>query len=64
MARNKRDSAQQINPKSVDPDTGELVDAEEVEGAEKRPAGKGSGVLDALKRAARDAAMRRVSTKR
>jgi len=46
MARNKRDSAQQINPKSVDPDTGELVDAGEP------PAAKKPGVLDALKQAA------------
>jgi hypothetical protein len=58
MARNKRDPAQRINPKSVDPDTGELVDAGEP------PSPKRSGALDALKRAARDAAMRRVSTKR
>jgi hypothetical protein len=58
MAKKSRDSAQQINPKSVDPDTGELYDPSEA------PAAKRSGVLDALKRAARDAAMRRVSTKR
>jgi hypothetical protein len=64
MARNKRDPAQQINPRSVDPETGELVDAEDLDGAEKSPARKGSGILDALKQRARDAAMRRVSTKR
>jgi hypothetical protein len=58
MARIKRDPAQQINPKTVDPDTGELVDAGEP------PSAKKPGVLDALKQAARDAAMRRVSTKR
>jgi hypothetical protein len=58
MSRNKRDPARQINPKSVDPDTGELYDAGD------RPAPKRSGFLDALKRAAKDAAMRRVSTKR
>jgi hypothetical protein len=58
MAKRKRDSTQQINPKSVDPDTGELYDPTE------GPAPKRSGVLDALKRAARDAALRRVSTKR
>jgi hypothetical protein len=63
MDRKRRDPGQQINPKSVDPETGELVDAEELEGAEKL-ARKGSGVLDALKQRARDAAMRRVSTKR
>ncbi|MDX6604199.1 MAG: hypothetical protein QOF23_708, partial [Solirubrobacterales bacterium] len=34
------------------------------EGGENRLARKGSGVLDALKQRARDAAMRRVSTKR
>ncbi|MDX6603702.1 MAG: hypothetical protein QOF23_211, partial [Solirubrobacterales bacterium] len=48
MDRKRRDPGQQINPKSVDPETGELVDAEELEGAEKL-ARKGSGVLDALK---------------
>jgi hypothetical protein len=64
MDRKRRDPGQQINPKSVDPETGELVDAEELEGGEKRLGRKGSGVLDALKQRARDAAMRRVSTKR
>jgi hypothetical protein len=64
MDRKRRDPAQQINPRSVDPETGELVDAEELEGAEKGAARKGSGILDALKQKARDAAMRRVSTKR
>jgi hypothetical protein len=64
MDRKRRDPGQQINPKSVDPETGELVDAEDLAGGEKRLARKGSGVLDALKQRARDAAMRRVSTKR
>ena len=64
MDRKRRDPAEQINPRSVDPETGELVDAEELEGADEGPARKGSGVLDALKQKARDAAMRRVSTKR
>jgi hypothetical protein len=59
MGRSKRNPSDRINPKSIDPDTGELYDAG------KRPTSKKkSGVLDALKRAARDAAMRRVSTKR
>jgi hypothetical protein len=47
-----------MNPKSIDPDTGKLSDASDP------PAPKRSGVLDKLKRAAVDAAMRRVSTKR
>jgi hypothetical protein len=47
-----------MNPKSIDPDTGKLYDASDP------PAPKRSGVLDKLKRAAIDAAMRRVSTRR
>jgi len=47
-----------MNPKSIDPDTGELYEASEP------PAPKRSGVLEKLKRAAVDAAMRRVSTRR
>jgi hypothetical protein len=58
MGKSERDAAQRMNPKSIDPDTGELYDASE------QPAPKRSGVLDKLKRAAKDAAMRRVSTKR
>jgi hypothetical protein len=58
MGRSKRDAVERMNPKSIDPDTGKLYDASEP------PAPKRSGFLDKLKRAATDAAMRRVSTKR
>ena len=58
MGKSKRDDAHAMNPKSVDPDTGKLYDASDP------PVPKRSGVLDKLKRAAMDAAMRRVSTKR
>jgi hypothetical protein len=58
MGRNKRDAAQPMNSKSIDPDTGKLYDPSDP------PASKRPGVLEKLKRAAVDAAMRRVSTKR
>jgi hypothetical protein len=58
MGKSEPDAGQPMDPKSIDPDTGKLSDASDP------PAPKRSGVLDKLKRAAVDAAMRRVSTKR
>jgi hypothetical protein len=58
MRHNEHDPAQKINPKSIDPNTGELYDSNE------RPVGKRSKFLDPLRRAARDAVVRRTSTKR
>jgi hypothetical protein len=58
VMKRKKDPAQRINPRSVDPETGELYDPSE------QPTPKRTGLLHALKRAATDAAMRRVSTKR
>jgi hypothetical protein len=58
MGHNERDPAQKINPKSIDPNTGELYDSNE------RSVRKRSRFLDPLRRAARDAIVRRTSTKR
>jgi hypothetical protein len=57
MALNKRDRSPKANPRSIDPDTGDLYDPSEPTTPKK------SKVLDALKDAARDAIVRRTSTK-